>query len=75
MLSVCAPPPEGTDTQVLLDHAARVKVSFLPGASFWVNCDVRNTMRLNFSNGAPEKIEMGIDRLGKLVKASLAGAL
>ncbi|HKW44242.1 MAG TPA: PLP-dependent aminotransferase family protein [Candidatus Eremiobacteraceae bacterium] len=67
--------PRGVDTQVLLNHAAREKVAFVPGAPFWVNCDVRNTMRLNFSNGADEKIKEGVARIGKLVKASLAGTL
>jgi len=67
--------PHGIDTQDLLRHASREKVAFVPGAPFWVNCDVRNTMRLNFSNSSDEKIVEGIDRLGKLVKASLAGSL
>ena len=67
--------PGGMDTQILLGHAAREKVAFVPGAPFWVNCDVRNSMRLNFSNSAEEKINTGIARLGRLVKASLAGAL
>jgi 2-aminoadipate transaminase len=67
--------PHGMDTQVLLGHASREKVAFVPGAPFWVNCDVRNTMRLNFSNGSVDKIQTGIARIGKLVKASLAGTL
>jgi 2-aminoadipate transaminase len=67
--------PHGIDTQELLDHASRQKVAFVPGAPFWVNCDVRNTMRLNFSNSADEQIMEGIGRLGKLVKASLDGSL
>jgi 2-aminoadipate transaminase len=67
--------PHGIDTQDLLNHASREKVAFVPGAPFWVNCDVRNTMRLNFSNSSDEKIMEGIDRLGKLVKASLDGSL
>jgi 2-aminoadipate transaminase len=67
--------PGGVDTQELLTHAAREKVAFVPGAPFWVNCDVRDTMRLNFSNGSAEQIETGIARLGKLVKAALDGTL
>ena len=67
--------PHGLDTQVLLSHAASEKVAFVPGAPFWVNCDIRNTMRLNFSNGSVDKIQTGIARIGKLVKASLAGSI
>ncbi len=67
--------PENVDTQELLAHAAREKVAFVPGAPFWVNRDVRNTMRLNFSNGTDEQIATGIARLGALVKASLSGRL
>ena len=35
---------------------SRNKVAYVPGAPFWVNRDVRNTMRLNFSNATEEKI-------------------
>jgi 2-aminoadipate transaminase len=67
--------PESIDTQKLLAHASEQKVAFVPGAPFWVNADVRNTMRLNFSNGTDEQIATGIARLGALVKASLSGRL
>ncbi|MDQ2818142.1 MAG: PLP-dependent aminotransferase family protein [Candidatus Eremiobacteraeota bacterium] len=63
--------PPVVDTQELLGHAARAKVAFVPGAPFWVNADVKNTMRLNFSNASDEMIVEGIRRLGELVKAAL----
>jgi 2-aminoadipate transaminase len=66
--------PAGVDTQELLGLAARNKVAFVPGAPFWVNRDVRNTMRLNFSNASDEMLVEGIRRLGEMVKAYLAGS-
>lgn len=64
--------PESVDTQELLVVAAAKKVAFVPGAPFWVNRDVRNTMRLNFSNASEEHLIEGINRLGGLVKDYLA---
>jgi 2-aminoadipate transaminase len=66
--------PDSVDTQELLALAARLKVAFVPGAPFWVNCDVRNTMRLNFSNASDDMIVEGIRRLGDVVEAYMAGA-
>jgi 2-aminoadipate transaminase len=64
--------PESVDTQDLLSMCAQKKVAFVPGAPFWVNRDVRNTMRLNFSNASEEQLVVGIKRLGDLVKDYLA---
>jgi len=66
--------PEGVDTQELLNLAERAKVAFVPGAPFWVNRNVRNTMRLNFSNASDEMIVEGIRRLGDMVESYTAGA-
>ena len=66
--------PEGVDTEELLHLAERMKVAFVPGRPFWVNRDVRNTMRLNFSNASDENITEGIKRLGQMVQAYLDGA-
>ncbi|HXW51074.1 MAG TPA: PLP-dependent aminotransferase family protein [Candidatus Acidoferrales bacterium] len=66
--------PEEVDTEALLALAARSKVAFVPGAPFWVNRVVRNTMRLNFSNASDEMIVEGVKRLGDAVKAYLSGA-
>jgi len=66
--------PDGVDTQELLALAERSKVAFVPGAPFWVNRDVRNTMRLNFSNSREEMIVEGIRRLGDMIEAYMAGA-
>ncbi|MDQ6780932.1 MAG: PLP-dependent aminotransferase family protein [Candidatus Eremiobacteraeota bacterium] len=66
--------PQSVDTEELLALASRSKVAFVPGAPFWVNRDVRNTMRLNFSNASDEKLVEGIRRLGAATKAYLDGA-
>ena len=66
--------PDGVDTQELLALASRSKVAFVPGAPFWVNRDVRNTMRLNFSNAGDDMIVEGIRRLGDAIESYVAGA-
>lgn len=66
--------PEGIDTQELLALASEKKVAFVPGGPFWVNRDVRTTMRLNFSNQSDEMIVEGIRRLGDVVEAYSARA-
>jgi 2-aminoadipate transaminase len=60
------------DTGALLAEAFERKVAFVPGAPFWVNTDVRNTMRLNFSNAGEAAIEEGIRRLGGLLADAAA---
>jgi 2-aminoadipate transaminase len=55
------------DTGAILQEAFNRKVAFVPGAPFWVNVDVRNTMRLNFSNAGEPAIVEGIRRLGGLL--------
>ena len=56
------------DTGAILPEAFERKVAFVPGAPFWVNADVRNTMRLNFSNAGEAAIVEGIRRLGALLR-------
>ncbi|HTJ79221.1 MAG TPA: PLP-dependent aminotransferase family protein [Rariglobus sp.] len=63
--------PESIDTLELLKAAAREKVAFVPGAPFWVDSPVKNTMRLNFSNATEARIEEGMSRLGAVIRAAL----
>jgi DNA-binding transcriptional MocR family regulator len=49
----------------------RRKVAFVPGGAFWVGKEVRNTLRLNFSNAAEDRIEEGIRGLGAAIRAVL----
>ncbi|WP_462413368.1 aminotransferase-like domain-containing protein [Neobacillus sp. Marseille-QA0830] len=54
---------DGLDTTKLLHQAVDNGVAFVPGAPFYVHEPKLNTFRLNFSHSAPEKIELGMDRL------------
>jgi len=47
--------------------AVKQKVAFVPGDSFFANGGNHNTMRINFSNAIPEKIQEGISRLGQVL--------
>jgi 2-aminoadipate transaminase len=54
--------PESVDTTQLLEQALARNVAFVPGAPFWVNRDVKNTLRLNFSNASEAGIVAGLER-------------
>lgn len=66
-LFIWATLPQGIDSQELLSQAITQKVAFVPGAAFYANGGGKNTMRLNFSNATPERIQEGIARLGRLL--------
>jgi 2-aminoadipate transaminase len=55
----------------VLTKAVERKVAFVPGMPFYPNGGGENTMRLNFSNASPEKINEGIARLGMVIKEQL----
>ena len=57
--------PEHLDASDVFREAVKQKVAFVPGVSFFPSGGGHNTMRLNFSNATPEKIQEGISRLGK----------
>lgn len=58
--------PEHVSATELLKKALEKKVAYVPGKPFYVHGDTDNTLRLNFSNATPEKIEEGIKRLAKV---------
>lgn len=60
--------PEYIDTADLLQQAVQQKVAFVPGIDFHADGTGHNTFRLNFSNAKPEQIQLGIARLGALLK-------
>jgi 2-aminoadipate transaminase len=60
--------PDGIDTEKLLELALEEKVAFVPGFAFFPDGSGRNTMRLNFSAMSPDKIKLGIERLGRVVR-------
>jgi 2-aminoadipate transaminase len=61
--------PASVDTTELLKRALEHEVAFVPGAPFWVNRDVRNTLRLSFSNSPETRIVEGIARLAAAIIA------
>ncbi len=63
--------PEGMDSRKVLEKAIEKKVAFVPGYSFYARGGGGNTMRLNFSFASPEKIRLGIERLGNVIREQL----
>jgi 2-aminoadipate transaminase len=60
--------PPDVDASRILEAAIREKVAFVPGAPFHPGSGGANTLRLNFSNTAPEMIQEGIARLGAVLQ-------
>ena len=58
--------PEHIDTGQLLPAALEQRVAFEAGEEFHIDGEGKNTMRLNFSNSSPARIEEGIKKLGRL---------
>lgn len=65
--------PKGVDTTRLLAKSIEQNVAFVPGAPFFANDPQANTLRLSFVTVPAEKIEAGMQKLGALVKAEIAG--
>lgn len=63
--------PAGIDTMQLLEKAIAQNVAFVPGAPFYVGTPQSNTLRLSFVTVPPEKIEIGVARLGALIADAL----
>jgi len=60
--------PKGMDTSEVFKIAVARKVAFVPGTSFYALGGGENTMRLNFSYSNPDQIQIGIERLGNVLK-------
>ncbi len=60
--------PEGSDAREILRRCLEHNVAFVPGQEFFPDGSGQNTMRLNFSNASPEKIEEGIRRMGEVLR-------
>lgn len=63
--------PEWLNSADLLQSAVEHKVAFVPGTPFYPCGGGHNTMRLNFSNATPEKIQQGIESLGHVIREHL----
>jgi 2-aminoadipate transaminase len=59
-----------TDTLPLLHQAVEnERVAFIPGQPFFVDGSGSNTLRLSFSNVSDENIEIGLERISRLIAA------
>nr|MBP9484213.1 PLP-dependent aminotransferase family protein [Negativicutes bacterium] len=63
--------PESIDTMEMLDDALAAKVAYVPGVAFYPDGQGKSSMRLNFSNATPEKINEGITKLGEVIASRL----
>ena len=65
--------PGNIDTTELLKEAANYRVAYIAGAGFFVGGTGagRNCMRISFGNVTPEKIDIGMKRLGDLIRSKL----
>jgi 2-aminoadipate transaminase len=63
--------PVGMDAKKVLQAAVARNVAFVPGEAFYPHGDVKNTMRLNFSNASEENIRIGIARLGQVLNEQI----
>jgi 2-aminoadipate transaminase len=61
--------PEGISALELFEVALKENVAFVPGEAFYTDGGGANTLRLNFSNSSPAKIEAGIKRLSKAIRS------
>jgi len=64
--------PEYLDATTLLKEALESKVAYVPGTAFSPDNNGHNTLRLNFSFCNPEKINLGIRRLGEVFERAIA---
>lgn len=63
--------PKHVSAKDLLPKAIEQKVAYVYGQPFFPSGEGENTLRLNYCNAAPEKIEEGIKRLGNLFKENI----
>jgi 2-aminoadipate transaminase len=59
--------PKHINAGQLLPAALAQHVAFVPGEEFHLHGEGKNTMRLNFTNASPARIEEGIKKLGRLL--------
>ncbi len=63
--------PKHLSAKELLPKAIELEVAYVYGQPFFPSGEGENTLRLNYCNAAPDKIEEGIKRLGQLFAESI----
>ena len=61
----------GLDTSIMLEHAVKRGVAYMPGAPFHVHGPEKSRLRLSFSTASAEQIGDGIRRLGDCIRDEL----
>lgn len=59
--------PRGMDSTELFEKSIQAKVAYVPGSCYFAKGGGENCMRINFSANTEEKIEVGIQRLAKVI--------
>lgn len=67
--------PAGADATDLLKEAVGQGVAYVPGSPFYPNGGGANTLRMNFSNADPTRIEQGVRRLASVFERACEKAL
>lgn len=65
--------PEELDTVAMYDRALAAGVAYVAGSFFYPDGSHRNTMRINFSYLARERMEDGVKLLAEVIKSNLQG--
>lgn len=63
--------PQGMDAMDLFEKAVQAGVAYVPGSCYYANGGGDNNMRINFSACDEERIEVGIQRLAKVITENL----
>jgi 2-aminoadipate transaminase len=63
--------PGSIDSNAMIARAVQEGVIYVAGEAFFVNHAGRNIIRLSFSAPTPERIEEGVARLGRALRAEL----
>lgn len=63
--------PDELNATRLLEEAVTEKVAFIPGDPFYADGTGTSAMRLNFSNATLDDIELGMQRLGRVITRAL----
>jgi 2-aminoadipate transaminase len=63
--------PRGMDATAILARAIELHVAFVPGAPFYAANPVVESLRLAFVTVPPKRIEEGVERLSRVIRASL----
>ncbi len=63
--------PSGLDATALLPAAVQAGVAYVPGAPFFAEAGVPQTLRLSFVTVSPERIAQGVAALAGVIRAAL----